>query len=263
MENELSVYYAIIAVMLGFVIITGGVIALFTRYQKSLRIKQEKIHEMDSRYKKELLLNSIQSAEAERMRIAKDIHDEIGSIFSTLSLSVGQMKHESNVAEQLTVSKGLIQSGIDSVRRIAHGIVPFELELLGLDETLHNHFDAISSASAIEIRVDNACDDALLQEETALSIYRILQELSSNSIKHGKPSAIAVQITETDGSVIVHYKDDGAGIDLEKQQLKKGIGLKNIESRVVSLDGSVRFSSEPGKGFACEIRIPLLPKSPK
>lgn len=246
--------------MLSFVIIAGGVILLFIRYQKKILLKQQELHRLDAQYKKELLSTSIQSAENERMRIAKDIHDEIGSIFSTLSLSINQIKQENGlISEQILASKNLIQSGINSVRRISHGIVPFELELLGLHQTLDNHFDSIGSVSEIEIDFETKYNLDQLNKSTSLAIYRIIQELSSNCIKYACAKNIIVSITVNNevSSITIKYQDDGIGVDIENKNLKKGIGLKNIESRVISLDGSATFISQPGNGFICNITIPL------
>lgn len=246
--------------MLSFALIAGGVILLFIRYQKRILLKQREIHQLDAQYKKELLSTSIQSAENERMRIAKDIHDEIGSIFSTLSLSVNQIKQENGqMTEQILTSKNLIQSGITSVRRISHGIVPFELELLGLHQTLENHFDSLASVSEIEINFESNYNLELLNSSASLAIYRIMQELTSNCIKYASAKTVQVVINTINNlsSLSIYYQDDGIGATIENKKLKKGIGLKNIESRVISLDGTVVFTSQHGKGFACEITIPL------
>jgi len=238
-QNKISVYYGIIFIMISFVTIAGGVILLFIRYQKKILLKQKELHYLDTQYKKELLSISIQSAENERMRIAKDIHDEIGSIFSTLSLSINQIKQEhSLLPEQVHASKSLIQSGINSVRRISHAIIPFELELLGLHQTLENHFDSIASVSEIEINFKNNYNFEFLNNSASLAIYRIIQELTSNCIKYAHAKNIIVSINANNdlSFITIKYHDDGIGVDMENKSLKKGIGLKNIESRVISLD---------------------------
>ena len=215
---------------------------------------------LDARYKKELITNTIQSGEAERMRIAKDIHDEIGSIFSSLSLAINQIKKEDDLSkEQILTSKNLIQTGINSIRRISHAIVPFELELLGLQQTLDNYFNSISSLSGIAIYFENEFKLDLLNNATALAIYRIMQELISNCIKYSEAKKIIVGVKQNidKNSLHITYLDDGIGFDLDNIKLKKGIGLKNIESRIIVLEGTINFHSEPVKGFRCELIIPL------
>lgn len=260
MSHKINIYFGVIILMLSFAIIAGGLILVFIRYQKRLLFKQRELHQLDSQHKQDLLSNSIQSAENERMRIAKDIHDEIGSIFSTLSLSLDQMKQVHDIhADQFYTSKGLIQSGINSVRRISHAIVPFELELLGLQQTLENHFDTISSVSEINVNFKCQYSLELLNNTSSLSIYRIVQELVSNCMKYAQAQNIDFEIaTETDkNNLILTYSDDGVGMDMGKHIVNKGIGLKNIEGRVLLLNGMSTINSAPGKGFFCKIIIPL------
>lgn len=257
-ENEVKYYFGIITVMLAFVIITGGFILVIIRYQKHLLNKQRERLKLDVRHKKDLLLASIQSAEAERMQLAKDIHDEIGSIFSTLSLSLNQLNGTNLVdSNHLQTSKNLIQSGINSVRRISHAIVPFELELLGLEQTLENHFETMSEVSGLEICFENSARLDALNDTATLAIYRIMQELCSNCLKHANAKKLDIKITGNDEETVLSYRDDGIGLNLLHKDAKKGIGLKNIESRILLLNGRVSFTSEHQQGFACDIHIPL------
>jgi signal transduction histidine kinase len=258
-KEGIKFYFGVIAGILAFIIIAGGFILVFIRYRKGLILKQQEMLRLDARHKQELLANNIESAEAERMSIAKDIHDEIGSIFSTLSLSINQLKAGTVVnMEMVQHSNRLIEMGISGVRRIAHSLIPFELELLGLSQALENHFETIERLSDIEINFTKTESLDTLTDKATLAIYRIVQELSSNCIKYAAAKHIRIAVEEQNGLLLINYKDDGKGTSMENRALKKGIGLKNIESRVIILDGEVNFASEPGKGFTCNIRIPLL-----
>jgi two-component system, NarL family, sensor kinase len=256
-ENDVKVYFGIIMTALAFIIIAGGFIIAAIRYQKRLLFKQQELLKLDAQHKQELLLISIQSAETERMQLAKDMHDEIGSIFSTLSLSINRLKDELQLPEEtIADSKKLVQSGIDSVRRISHAIVPFELELLGLQETLDNHFESISSISGIHIVFKNNANLKQLNKMTSLAIYRIFQELLSNCIKYAKATTVEIDIIEKDEYLVINYKDNGQGTRLIPTN--KGIGLKNIESRVLLMQGDLKFTSQPKAGFECTITLPLI-----
>jgi signal transduction histidine kinase len=258
-EGQLKLYFGIITVMIAFVIITGGFILVMIRYQKRLMLKQQELLKLDAQHKQELLLSSIRSAEEQRMRIAREVHDEIGSIFSTLSLSVNRMDlDDPQQAAHVDTSRSLIQSGIDSVRRISHAIVPFELELLGLEQTLENHFETIRRLSGIDITFENTADIDRLDKEASLAVYRIIQELCANCIKHAAASSMTVKIFEDGSSIHIEYCDDGCGICADQSSGKKGIGLRNIESRVLLLNGHCEFITAAGSGFACNLVIPVL-----
>jgi two-component system, NarL family, sensor kinase len=256
-QQKIKFYFGIVSAILAFLIIAGGFVLVFIRYQKRLLLKQQELFKLDAQHKQDLLKSNIESAEAERMRIAKDIHDEIGSIFSTLSLSVNQFKPGTTIEPgMLQKSNELIEMGINGVRRIAHSIIPFELELFGLNHALENHFKTIADVSTIEVNFSNEEVLDALNPAAALAIYRIVQELTSNCIKYAKAKSIFISIKKEDGTIHITYKDDGAGADMESLATRKGIGLKNIESRVIILNGAVIFNSQPGKGFTCNISFP-------
>lgn len=257
-ESEIRSYFGIITVMLAFVIITGGFIIVMIRYQKRLLHKQQELLKLDAQHKQELLLSSIRSAEEQRMRIAREVHDEIGSIFSTLSLSINCLAAgDPQQVAHIETSRSLIQSGINSVRRISHAMVPMELELLGLEQTLENHFETLRSLTAITIGFENTAGIDKLSHEASLAVYRILQELCANCIKHAEATTMSVKIFEDDRSIHIVYSDNGRGISEAGRANGKGIGLRNIESRVLLLNGISEYISTPGSGFCCSLVIPI------
>jgi signal transduction histidine kinase len=257
-KENIKFYFGIIIAILAFLIIAGGFILIFIRYRKGLLLKQQELYRLDAQYKQQLLVSSIESAEAERMSIAKDIHDEIGSIFSTLSLSINRLGPGTGMSsDALQTSNHLIEMGISGVRRIAHSLSPFELELLGLTHALENHFETISRVSGIDIDFTCAAQLDTLTGRAALAIYRIMQELASNCIKYAQARHIHISIDTKEDRLLLHYADDGIGTTLDPPSARAGIGLKNIESRVIILDGSVTFASQPGRGFICSIILPL------
>ncbi len=256
-KENIKFYFGIIIAILAFLIIAGGFIVAFIRYRKGLLKKQQQLFRQEFLHKQELLSINIESAEAERINIAKDIHDEIGSIFSTLSLSINQLKPGTMIQPEVFESSNkLIEMGISSVRRIARSLAPFELELLGLKQALESHFETITKLSELVINFQCSNDLVRLKPTAELAIYRIMQELTSNCIKYAQAKNVTISIVNKDEKILISYKDDGTGADLAFDKKKKGIGLKNIESRVVILDGTVKFISSIGNGFICEIAIP-------
>jgi two-component system, NarL family, sensor kinase len=260
MSNDFNIYIRVLIVMIAFIAIAIGFVFAFIKYQKKIITKQKELHQLDSQHKQDLLTNTIHSAETERVRIAKELHDEVGSILSTLSMSISQVKNENPTdTKHITNSKKLIQDSINSVRRISRGIAPYELELLGLEKTLKNHFDTITSASEIQINFKNTFELDRLNYQTALAIYRISQELTSNCIKYANASAIDFLISENAEAQLlkINYADNGIGQDFETRKFSKGIGLKNIESRSIAMKGTCSFSTASPNGFACEIIVPM------
>jgi two-component system NarL family sensor kinase len=257
-QQEIDFYYGIIITMAAFFLIACGAILFFIRYQKNLLKKQEELFRMEAEHRKELLSSNIQSAEEERLRIARDVHDELGGIFSTLSLSIQQLNPETEKnKDTLQQSKHLIQTGINSVRRISHAIIPFELELLGLNQTLINYTESVSTASGIDIHFEFGNVPEETNPVVSLATYRIIQELLNNTLKYAKASSIAIICNSYESHLHLQYTDNGVGVDLTDKKIKRGIGIKNIESRVLALDGNVHFISTPGQGFNCALSLPF------
>jgi two-component system, NarL family, sensor kinase len=260
MQDRPDLYLRIIFVMLAFIVIAVGFVLAFLKYQKKIIAKQKELHALDSQHKQDLLTNTLHSGETERVRIAKELHDEVGSILSTLSLSISQIKiPQETESKHITNSKDLLQQSINSVRRISRGIAPYELELLGLHTTLKNHFATITSASDIKINFQNTFDLQQLNYQTALAIYRIAQELTSNCIKYANATHIDFNLIEDiENKVLkINYKDNGIGLDMNAHQFSKGIGLKNIESRTLSMNGTISFDSKVNEGFMCKMEMPI------
>lgn len=244
--------------MAAFFLIACGAILFFIRYQKNLLKKQEELFRMEAEHRKELLSSNIQSAEEERLRIARDVHDELGGIFSMLSLSIQQLNPETEKnKDTLQQSKELIRTGINSVRRISHAIIPFELELLGLSQTLSYYTQSVSTASGIDILFEFDEVPGEISPMVSLATYRIIQELLNNTLKYAGAGAVSIRCNKYEDQLQVHYTDNGVGVDLTDKTIKRGIGIKNIESRVLALDGKVDFISSPGMGFSCTFSLPF------
>jgi two-component system, NarL family, sensor kinase len=260
METQKGVefYFAILTGMLAFGIIAVGVVIFFIRYQKRLLLQQNELHNQELHYKEELLISNIQSVEEERRRIAKDIHDELGGIFSTLALAINQIKTEEVTNKEVVhESRDLINTGLKSVRRISHAVMPDELELFGLHSTLENYTTSISRSTGIEMEYQNKLEAIQLKPVTELALYRIIQELISNTLKHAKASKIDILFSLIKNEIVMQYNDNGQGFQYQPRQANSGMGMKNLEGRILVIHGTMQVQSFPNKGFYCTMHIPL------
>jgi len=262
MEGKLSIYFGLATSMAAFSLIAVGFILVFTRYHRRILNNQRMIHEMNLKHQKDLISTNIKSSEEERIRLAKDIHDELGGIFSALSISLihlGQVDKTASVTEKISQAKKLVLSGTESVRRISHAIVPFDLELFGLQTAIEKHLDRVSVVSDININFKNDGDLSSLNNDTALSIFRVLQELISNTLKYAEATEIHLRFKQNHSTEMLYmsYSDNGKGMDTTIKPKVTGIGLKNIESRAISLKADLNIISSPGKGMKCTLAIPI------
>jgi signal transduction histidine kinase len=140
---------------------------------------------------------------------------------------------------------------LDSTRRIAHDLLPPILEEFGLHAAINELCSAFTNGDTIAIAYSNPDQQAFFNSvaiEKYLHIYRVLQELINNSVRHGKATRIQI-IFENDGvKKECTYVDNGSGFDTEELPIKKGLGLKNIESRIQFLNGTLKMTSAIGKG---------------
>lgn len=254
-EQELSLLLSVGA----FVMLALGIslVYFYTRARKKLikeAIKNQRL----------LLETTILTQERERKRIAADLHDEIGAKLNIIHLSMQRLKTSPNLdAPSLDLAKSTIQlvnDAIDRTRNIAHDLLPPILEEFGLQQALVELKDNYEKTGSLKVNIGlEGFHSATLGSMVELNIFRIIQELINNSIKHGKAKEIDIDLRVKDQIVGFSYQDDGSGFS-EKNQEKNGAGLgfKNIESRLQMLKGKWDYESKPNEGFkAIFSKIPL------
>ncbi|MEZ5013559.1 MAG: histidine kinase [Chitinophagales bacterium] len=253
----MDTYVAIIAGMAIFGILAAGFILFIVHYQRRVIWQEKELHKKELKYQEDLIVSNMRSVENERRRIARDIHDELGNIFATLHLHLDSLSRASETpSEVIQQSKNLVGSGIENVRRIAHSILPNELELFGLQHALEDYFHSIADKTDLALQMDIFLDDHVIPEDIALPLYRITLELVTNTLKYAHAKQITFQLNSGGDRLEYYYKDDGVGADLNNNTVSGGIGLQNIRYRCIAMYATLAFSSAPGKGFSCSITIP-------
>jgi len=238
--------------------------ALLHRYYKQKRtLQQQKIEELEK--EKQLLASQalLRGQEEERSRLAKDLHDGLGGMLSGIKLTLGTMKGNMIVsgdnAKLLTGALSRLDETIAEMRRVAHSMMPEALINLGLGQALLDYCEGLREASGVEISYQQIGLDERLTTEVEITIYRIVQELLNNVVKHAKAKEVLVQLSLHDGNLHITVEDDGAGFDVQAKAAMGTAGLTNIQSRTNYLKGSLDIQSEPGKGTSVFIEIPVIP----
>lgn len=229
---------------------TGLILFFYYSRKKILQKEQEKLN-LQIRHQKKILQASIQTQEKERQRIAQDLHDAISAKLNVISLSTHVLLDDpSTNAEQRTTLSHILDvtsNTLESSRKIAHDLMPPILEKFGLKVALEELFDDFTKSKQIDINYD--IDDFESGNKTSnLHIFRIIQELINNSIRHGNATQLDIIIKRGSDFLTIEYKDNGIGFDTEAVSKKSGIGLQNINSRVAILNGSMVIESKINKG---------------
>lgn len=228
--------------------------------QRKILKEQMRAQALEIEYREDLLASTILTQEEERKRIAKDLHDDLGSKLNVLRLNLNLFKKHSDQSpafqEVMTDVKSLLDTTIGTTRRISHELLPPTLEDFGLATALEELCDGFNSSGQIDCDLQAEGADLRLPEvNSELQVFRVVQELINNSIRHGAAKNIAIKLNQIKQELSLEYRDDGKGFDTSKLEEKKGLGLKNIDSRLHMIGANIHYESAPDKGVKALIQL--------
>jgi len=235
----------------------GLALVLFImQYQKKTISQSEELQNSKVNHQKQMLDATIQSQESERKRIASNLHDGLGAQLSTIRLfMLMQGEEKKELKEFADESAEMLLESIQEVRGIAQDLLPGALKYGGLVSACTQFFNSIEKSTPIQLNAQFDGDVIRLSEKNELSVFRVIQELVNNTLKHAEASVIDLNINFQRSMLLITYKDNGVG--LPENRTHQGLGLLNIESRIQSLKGDYTVLSRPGKGVEFGIEIPL------
>jgi PAS domain S-box-containing protein len=229
--------------------------------QKSILVTIRDIRERRQTEQK-VLHAVIQAEENERARFAKDLHDDLGPILSSIKMYIQSLRQPDDAAEKKELISKLISTvddSIKSIRKISYNLSSHLLQNAGLINALKTHVDRINLSNTFHITFDhNFHIDFRLSSNIEIVIYRVLLELINNSITHSQGNQINIELMLRENHFVILYRDNGTGFDMDRilRDNSKGIGLKNILSRLNSINGLLHFHT-PKNGFSLNIDIGL------
>jgi signal transduction histidine kinase len=227
-----------------------------------LQLERDKLEEEVATRTHELtvLATHLQSVrEDERSRLARELHDELGGLLTAAKLDVARVKNRlatagPEVAERITHLVKTLDAGIALKRRIIEDLRPSSLSNLGLKPALQILCSEFAKRSEIQVVAD--LDEVKLPDDSALSVYRLVQEALTNVAKYAQASRVEVDLHAHDGQAVVSVSDDGCGFDLN-QRTSSGHGLAGMRFRVQSGGGTMTLRSARGHGTRIEAALPL------
>lgn len=225
-----NIFLLVLFAMVGTFILAASFIFFFLRYQRRAARQKEAMQQAELAYGEQLLNATLQSQEEERRRIGRDLHDDVGASLSNLKMIMAQSVETLPGKPEY---KPLIDKIITTVRSISHSLSPPGLELFGLENTLHELFDSFNQPGTLALDFHNEIGDKLdqLGSQTALALYRVIQELLSNTVKHAGAKQVLIRAYTENGHTVISYQDDGKGLPKEAG-MKSGMGMQNIEARL-------------------------------
>lgn len=236
-----------------FMIVAVFLVAFFYFSRKKIIQKEIENKNLEIQYQKEQLHAIIITQEEERKRIAQDLHDDISSKLNIVSLNTHLLSAPNlTEAEIMEITGNIINltaKALENSRKIAHNLLPPVFEKFGLNAGIEELCEEFESSKSVKVAYEN---DIVFNEndiDLHLHVFRILQELMNNSLRHGKASQIWIHFKVEDGINTCNYKDNGAGFDSDNSENQKGLGMKNIDSRISFLNGIIKINSKIGEGI--------------
>jgi signal transduction histidine kinase len=207
---------------------------------------------------KERILAEIVMQENERKRIANDLHDSLGPLLSTVKLNINSITVAGEEEKEIIEKAGKhLDTIIKTIRQISNNLLPNTLDRKGLKEAIREFAHQVTYKNGLKIEIQTE-DKLLLEKDKQIHVFRILQEIIHNTIKHAKAKRLKIALESREDSVFIHTIDDGVGFHLAKSKGDAtGLGLKSIETRVEILRGSLSIETRPGLGTIYFIQIPL------
>jgi signal transduction histidine kinase/Tfp pilus assembly protein PilF len=239
--------------------ITGGLVLVvfflsLIIIQRNRRKSQEMSHRQILEEREKGLKALIDATEIERRRIARDLHDGVGQQLSALKMGFQQINEQVS-DEKIRHLKSLIDDAAGDVRSISHQMMPKVLEEFGLSAALEDLFAKSFGNGKIELRYQNKIGDLRFRPDVEIALYRVIQELINNILKHASASKVDVNLYSSLNQVNVLVQDNGSGFDMQQKQ--NGHGMSNIRTRIEAVGGVIIFESTIGSGSSAILHLPV------
>ncbi|MBP6659254.1 MAG: sensor histidine kinase [Chitinophagales bacterium] len=243
---------------------------LFYRYfkqqntilEKEKIIQQQKITDLEKEKQLQATESILKGQEEERNRIAKDLHDGLGGLLSGVKYSLNNMKENVILSSENALSfertVDMLDSGIQELRRVAHNMMPENLIKFGLDTALKDYCTSISNTGKLNINYSSfGMDNFKAETNVSITVYRVIQELINNTMKHANATESIVQLVNENNILHITVEDNGKGFDVKNINNFKGAGWTNIQNRITYLKGKINVDSSEQNGTSITIEIPI------
>lgn len=236
-------------------ILLAVIIIFFLARQKQARVLLEQKKEEEKKRINAMLV----SEENERARIARELHDGLGQLLSAAKLNSAALKKSivEKDAHLLDTALHLLDLSVTEVRSISHNLMPQMLIEKGLVEAVEELVASVNASKSIFIKFDHSEFNGALSKSVEIAIYRVIQEVLNNMIKHSLASHIDIKLVNISGDLKILISDNGKGFDTQLIEKSAGIGWKNILTRLSLINGRFDIDSQAGKGTVVNIEVAL------
>lgn len=262
MEGKTQLGYQTFLIIgtLGMLSLAIAVVAFIYSYQRKLLKKKIAFQEIEDLLKKQELQSAytlLRGQDLERKRISQELHDNLGSMLVTLKMYVDTALTSKSLEkkdELINKASQMVEKASQQTRSLSHKLDSVSLKHFGLESAIKDLKETLLALKGLKMITSVILDDDI-NAETTHNIYRIIQELVNNTLKHAQAKQVSIDIHQVGQDLIsLSYKDNGIGFDIDN--VKSGMGLLNIKSRVDKLSGELKIESG-SKGTLINIEIPI------
>ncbi|TWW01948.1 sensor histidine kinase [Chitinophaga pinensis] len=262
-----EVFLVIFTSLFLLVLLVGFIVIMLILNQKSRQSQVQELRLMKERYEQELLRSQLEIQENVFGHLSQEIHDNIGQslTFVALSLLTVPVENNSEAHEYIEESRKALQKAITELRDLSRSLHTDRVTEIGLANSIDFELERLKRTNLYETSFNFADVRNLLDHQTEIILFRIVQEMLNNIVKHAKASKVEVRLSHKTDIIILEIKDNGVGFDPEalfaRQERMKGLGLMNIKKRASLIGGTFHINSAKNSGTAIRITIPINKES--
>lgn len=242
-----------VAVLISLLMFIGSI------YIRQIFNLQSKIDSMRKDNEAKVLSAIIKTEEKERKRFSKELHDGLGPIAASIKMAISAIekgKMSEINKEIINKTDFAINEAITTIKEISNNLSPHLLEHFGIEKAIRAYTENLNTSNNLDINISSNLNGERFGENTEVTLFRIVGELFSNTIKYASASKVDIYLFNTNNKLELSYSDNGIGFNIKKEQYK-GLGLPNIRSRVKSLGGRLELYTVPRGGFYLKISLPI------
>jgi signal transduction histidine kinase len=220
---------------------------------------QDRISKLRKENEAKVLSAIIKTEEKERQFFAKELHDGLGPIISSIKMALSAINKTSiGSSNEIIIEKSeqAVDNAIITIKEISNNLSPHILERFGLEKAIKTFIDNCMADKSLAIQITSNLEGRRYDYNIEVVVYRIICELVTNTLKHASATLVEVSLLHYTNKLEVFYTDNGIGFKIEDSE-NKGMGLSNIQSRIKSLDGEMEIHTKPNKGLFLKITIPV------
>lgn len=220
---------------------------------------QKQLDDLRKQNETRVLSAIIRTEEKERQHFAKELHDGLGPLLSSVKMAISSTRYPAPQNQEiLTNAEKLIDESILTLKEVSNNLSPHVLNNFGLLKAIKSFINKLNAIDHIQIKLNSNIDNKRFAYNVEVVLYRVCCELLSNTMKYATANNIYIDLIANNSTITLEYIDDGIGFDMKSnEKIGKGMGFANIQSRIKSLNGSYSIYSAPNEGVHVKIKIYL------